>query len=214
MKRSVFIVAALTLFSFSSYAQLFTLGPKIGISSSKVTVADDVDAIAAGDAEVGFHAGLFTRVSILGFYVQPEVLFTSTSGNIVIDDEDVTSNYEAVQNLTYNKLDVPVMVGIKIGKIIRVNAGPSFSFILSGDFRDDAAGAIDQVKQDYESANVGYQVGIGLDISKLVIDLKYENNLSALGETVTFPLPGDQSRTFPADMRNRLIQLTVGWKLL
>ena len=214
MKRVLILAAAFTLLSYSSYAQLFTLGPKIGLSSSKITVADDVDAVVAGDAEVGFHAGLFARVSVLGFYVQPEVLFTSASGNIVIDDQDVTNNYESVQNLTYNKLDVPVMLGIKIGKIIRVNAGPTFSFILSDDFRNDASSAIGQVRQDYESANVGYQVGVGLDISKLVIDLKYENNLSALGENVTFPLPGDESRTFPTDMRNRLIQLTVGWKLL
>jgi hypothetical protein len=209
MKRLFLIAATLTLFSYSSYAQLFTLGPKIGLSSSKINVAEDVNGIISGDAEVGFHAGLFARVSILGFYVQPEALFTSASGNIIIDDQTVTNNVESVQNLTYNKLDVPVMVGIKIGNIIRVNAGPTFSFILDQDIREEGTSVINNISQNYNEANVGYQVGVGLDISKLVIDLKYENNLSVLGESVTIA-----NQTFPTDMRNRLFQLTLGWKLL
>jgi len=209
MKRLFVLATALTLFSYSSYAQLFTLGPKVGLSSSKINVADDVNGIVSGDAEVGFHAGLFARVSLLGFYVQPEALFTSVSGNIVIDDQSITNNVESVQNLTYNKLDVPVMVGIKIGNIIRVNAGPTFSFILDQDIREEGTSVINNISQNYNEANVGYQVGVGLDISKLVIDLKYENNLSVLGESVTI---ADQ--TFPTDMRNRLFQLTLGWKLL
>jgi len=206
MKRSVLIVAALTLFSFSSYAQLFTIGPKIGLSSSKINVKEDVEEIVSGDAAVGFHAGLFTRVSLLGFYVQPEVLFTSASGNIVIDDQDLTNNVEEVQQLTYNKVDIPVMVGFKIGGLLRLNAGPTFSILLDNDARESA----DFIQDiDTESATVGYQVGVGLDISKLVIDLKYENNLSTLGQNVTIA-----ERQFETDLRNSLFQLTLGWKLL
>lgn len=206
MKRLVLIVAALTLVSFSSYAQLFTIGPKIGLSSSKINVKEDVEEIVSGDAAVGFHAGLFTRVSILGFYVQPEVLFTSASGNIVIDDQDLTNNVEEVQQLTYNKVDIPVMVGFKIGGLLRLNAGPTFSILLDNDARESA----DFIQDiDTESATVGYQVGVGLDISKLVIDLKYENNLSTLGQNVTIA-----ERQFETDLRNSLFQLTLGWKLL
>lgn len=214
MKRLLIVVAALTLFSYNSYAQLFTIGPKIGLSSSKINVSDDVDAIVAGDSEVGFHAGLFTRISLVGFYIQPEVLFTSASGNIVLDDQSVTNNVESIQQITYNKIDVPVMLGIKIGPLFRLNAGPTFSYILSQDIREEGTSVINSISQNYNEANVGFQVGVGLDISKLVIDLKYENNLSVLGEDVTFPTPGGGQTTFPTDMRNRLFQLTVGWKLL
>lgn len=208
MKRILVIATALTLISFSTYAQLFTLGPKIGISSSKINVADDIDGIVSGDAAVGFHAGLFARVSVLGFYVQPEALFTSTTGNIVLE-ESVTQNARSVQELTYNKIDVPVMVGVKIGPVLRVFAGPTFSYILSQDIREEGTSVIADIEQNFNEANVGFQAGLGLDISKLVIDLKYENNLSVLGESVTF-----RNQTFPTDMRNRLFQLSVGWKLL
>lgn len=207
MKR-ILLIAALTLFAYSSYAQFFTLGPKVGISSSTVRVADDVQGIASGDSEVGFHAGLFTRISILGFYVQPEALFTSARGNIVLQD-NISGNAESVQELTYNKIDVPVMLGFKIGPLFRVNAGPTFSFILNDDIRNGAGAAIDQIEQEYNSANVGYQVGVGLDISRLIIDLKYENNLNALGESVNIA-----GTSFPTDLRNQLIQLSLGFKLL
>lgn len=207
MKRILLITAALTLFAYSSYAQFFTLGPKVGISSSKISV-EDAEGIASGDSEVGFHAGLFARVSILGFYVQPEALFTSARGNIVLDESITSNNARSVRELTYNKLDVPVMLGFKIGPLIRLNAGPTFSFILNQDIREEGMDAVDDVRQNYNDANVGYQVGVGLDISKVIIDLRYENNLSALGENVTVA-----GQTFPTDMRNQLIQLSLGYKL-
>lgn len=207
MKRILLITAALTIFAFSSsYAQLFTFGPKIGISSSKISV-EDAEDIASGDAAVGFHAGAFARISILGFYVQPEALFTSTKGNIVIDD-NISSTGESIQELTYNKIDVPVMLGFKIGPLLRLNAGPTFSFILDQDIRNETGAQLDNVSQNYNNANVGYQVGVGLDISKITLDLKYENNLSALGESVT--IAGSE---FETDMRNRLFQLSLGYKL-
>jgi len=207
MKRSV-VVIALTFISLSSYAQLFTIGPKVGLSSSKINVSEDVNAITSGESEVGFHAGLFARVSILGFFVQPEALFTSASGSIVIDNP--SSNVQDVQELTYNKLDVPVMLGIKIGPLLRLQAGPAFSFILSDDAREND-NLVDEINS--ENATVGYQVGVGLDISKFTVDLKYENNLSNLGNSVVVPgvNDGDPINT---DMRNRLFQLTLGYKLL
>lgn len=205
MKR-ILIITALTLFAFSAEAQLFTLGPKIGLSSSKIRVVDDVNGIIEGDSEVGFHAGLFARVSLLGFYVQPEAIFTSASGNIVVQ-ESLTQTSESVQELTYNKVDVPVMLGAKIGPLFRFNLGPVFSFILSEDVR--AGGAIEEIRSNYNDANVGYQIGVGLDISKITLDLRYENNLSALGDSVTIPQVGE----FSTDTRNRLIQFTLGYKL-
>lgn len=211
MKRT-FIITALTFIALTAQAQLFTIGPKIGLSSSKIRVVDDVNAITSGDSEVGFHAGLFARVSILGFYIQPEAMFTSASGSIVIPSTLTNQSVESVQELTYNKIDVPVMIGAKIGPLFRVNLGPVFSFILSDDVR--SGGALDEVMQDYNEANVGYQIGVGVDISKITVDLRYENNLSALGENVTIPGLPEGSNTFPTDMRNRLIQLTVGYKLL
>ncbi len=200
--KNVLVFSLILLLSSSVYAQLVTVGPKVGISHSTIT-SKGVDQIKAGDSSVGFHAGIFVRISVLGFYVQPEALFTSTNGQIKIDDPN-SSTVKAAQNLTYNKLDVPVMLGFKIGDYIRLNAGPSFSLILNR--KSESIGS--EVKSNYKNATVGYQFGVGLDLNRLVLDLRYENNLSALGTDVTFG-----GKTFQTDLRNRLYTLSVGYKL-
>lgn len=203
MKNTIVLCLALAL-SSSVYAQFISVGPKIGISHSTIT-AEGIDEIKAGDSSVGFHAGLFARVSFLGFYVQPEALFTSTSGQIVINEPGSTT-VNAVQEITYNKLDVPVMLGFKVGNIFRINAGPSFSLLLNRDARKEGTTA--EIVGNYKDATVGYQLGIGFDISRLILDLRYENNLSALGDELTIA-----GQTFDTDIRNRLFILSLGYKL-
>lgn len=201
MKNAIVLCLALLL-SSSVYAQLVSVGPKIGISHSTIT-PEGIEQVKAGDSSVGFHAGFFVRISALGFYVQPEALFTSTRGQITIDDPG-TNTIEAAQDLTYNKLDVPIMLGFKIGDFIRLNAGPSFSLIL----KRESESIREEVTSNYRNATVGYQLGVGLDLSRLVVDLRYENNLSALGTEVTF-----KGETFDTDLRNKLYTLSVGYKL-
>lgn len=202
MKQVCVLLIALGI-AANSYGQFATIGPKIGISHSSLS-EDATQAIAAGDASVGFHAGLFARISILGFYVQPEALFTSSGGQITYTDPQ--TNFTEVKDMTYNKLDVPVMLGFKIGPLFRVNAGPSFSLLLNADARED--GTVQEVKDNYNDATVGFQAGVGVDISKLTLDLRYENNLSSFGEEVSFA-----GETFETDLRNQLWVLSLGFKL-
>ncbi|MEQ9442169.1 MAG: porin family protein [Cyclobacteriaceae bacterium] len=202
MKLVCVFTIALCL-AINSYGQFATIGPKIGISHSSLT-EDAAQDIAAGDASVGFHAGLFARFSILGFYVQPEALFTSSGGQITYTDPQ--SNLTEVKDMEYNKIDVPVMLGFKIGPLFRVNAGPSFSLLLNADARED--GTVQEVKDNYSNASVGFQAGVGVDISKLTLDLRYENNLSSFGEEVSF-----MGQTFETDLRNQLWVLSLGFKL-
>jgi len=204
MKQVCLVLIAVSL-SIASYGQLATLGPKIGINHSTLT-EQSAQAVAGGEAAVGFHAGLFARFSILGFYIQPEAMFTSSGGEIVINSDDIDTNVDQVKSLRYNKIDVPVMLGVKIGPLLRLNAGPSFSFLLNSDIRD--GNAQQEIEENYSDATVGFQAGIGIDISKLNFDLRYENNLRALGNEVSF---GGQ--TFNTDLRNQLWILTVGYEL-
>jgi hypothetical protein len=204
MKQVCLVLVAVGI-SIASYGQFATLGPKIGINHSTLT-EKDAQAIAGGDAAVGFHAGLFARFSVLGFYIQPEAMFTSSGGEIVIDGDDVNTNVDQVKSMRYNKIDVPVMLGFKIGPLLRLNAGPSFSFLLDSDIRD--GNAQQQIEENYSNATVGFQAGIGIDISKINFDLRYENNLSALGDEVRFG-----GNSYSTDLRNQLWILTVGYEL-
>ena len=202
--RKLIVIIVLALTASTAYGQFFTIGPKIGISSSSIKVKD-VESIASGNSSVGFHAGLFSRITIAGFYVQPELTFTSAGGEIKYSDSG-NGNLDQITELTYNKLDVPVMLGMRFAKFLRINAGPSFSLILSEDARNK--GTVDEVKSNYKNATVGYQAGVGLDIGKITLDLRYEGGLSKLGDEINIA-----NESFATDMRNNLWLFSLGLKL-
>jgi len=210
MKKSA-IFSTLFLFLLVSVASAqISFGPKVGISQSKVrvdetfTVDGNTFNYSTEDAAVGFHIGAFTRLELGSVFVQPELLFTSSGGKVLVESDNLVDD---IRTLRYNKLDLPVMGGFKFAKFLRVQVGPVFSLLLTDDARDvDVA---DQVETSYNNAVIGYQAGIGLDLGKkLYIDLKYEGNLSKLGESVEV---GDN--TFDTDLRNTQLILSVGWNL-
>ncbi len=208
MKKLTLLAFTLMITSLS-YGQFFTIGPKVGLSSSKLKLRDNIDAIKEKDAQLGFHAGIFTRFTVGGFYVQPEALFTSTDGQIEISEGNGTSASRQVVDLNYNKLDIPVMFGTKFFKLFRLQAGPTASLLLSADAKSNLNGVTEDVKDSYKDATIGYQVGFGVDISKFVIDLKWEGNLSSFGNDLRL-----FGQTFQTDQRNRLLTLSVGFKLI
>ena len=85
-----------------SYGQ-FTLGPRIGLSSSSVdfdpfTVGGET--ISSGNATAGFHAGAFARITLGFLYIQPEALFTQSGGEIELND-GVLMNYVVIKFIKY-----------------------------------------------------------------------------------------------------------------
>ncbi len=209
MKKIIVLIATLAIYHYSS-AQLLSFGLRAGVSSSGLQVKNSFDASASsnpvtykgGDKVLGWHIGFYARANISKLFVQPEVLFANSGGNIVVSD----SGYSATGKITFSNLSIPVMLGLKLGKVIHIDAGPAFNIVLNKKVTDN----IKDIDQKYKGATVGYQAGIGADLLSLVsIDLKYEGNLSKLGDAVTIPGAG----TFNTDMRCNQVILSVGIKL-
>ncbi len=205
-KISIFILAFLLVggAAFAQDQNIFTIGPKIGISSSKINF-DQTDRVQAGDARVGFHAGLFTRLTFDNFYLQPEAYFISAGGTIKIADTG-TQNYNRITKLTYNRLDVPVLFGIIAADFLRINVGPVFSLVLNTDARND--GTFEDVKTNYKNSRVAYQAGLGVDIGNLTVDLRYEGNLSKFGTGINVG-----NTEIDTDLRASQLLLSLGFKL-
>ena len=210
MKRIILIIAAI-LFINTAHAQFFQVGLKGGISSSKAqvdelfTIDNTTVSYKTGKAKLGWHIGLYSRIKISRFYVQPELLFSSTGGEIEVSEAGITT--PELAQIDLNKLDIPVMAGFFITKSFRIFAGPTFSYLISEDIKGTEL--ISDIKQNYNKANIGYQAGLGFDVSRLTLDLKYEGNLSKLGESVTIPLIDE---TFSTDLRNPQFIVSVGFK--
>ena len=189
-------MACLVLFVANSAMAQLDFGLRASLLSSSISLEGVSTDITEGDAEIGYQFGVFARVKVLIFYIQPELLFTNSGATVnEIGGGNIT--------LDYNKIDVPVMIGMKLGPI-RVQAGPSFSFLSSAE-ATDASGAVEDLKDNYNSSTVGYQAGVGIDISKFIFDLKYEESLSNFADTV----PGG----FDTDQRASQWVIGVGFKL-
>ena len=100
------------------------------------------------------------------------------------------------------------MIGWKFGPA-RVGLGPVASVMLSekDGLKDKITDITDDtVDNNLKKAVFGYQVGVGLDIFKFAtVDLKYEGNLSKLGESLAIA-----GQDFTFDQRNPQIILSLG----
>ena len=197
MKKLV-LVLFVTLSSITVFAKKNGLGIKGGLSSTQVNF--EGGQLVPSDAQMGYHLGVFARFGGIGFFVQPEVLFTQTSGQFV-EISSLSSippiNYEA----KFNRLDVPVMAGFRLLKIIRVMAGPIASFNIDSSLQE-AGKTVQNI--DFKNATLGYQTGVGVDLGNLSIEGKYEGGLSKFTENVG---------TYNADNRLNQWVLSVGFKL-
>jgi hypothetical protein len=164
---------AIVFFAGSSFAQ-FTIGPKIGVNSSRLTLKDNVSNVEEGSASFGFHAGAFSRITISNFYIQPELLYTSASGELKFKDGALG---DQVRSYDFNRIDVPIQVGYKIGDVFRIGAAPIFSVLLSDSEQGDTGS-----QMTFKNSTVGYQAGIGFDVANLIFDLRYEGNLSGVSD--------------------------------
>ncbi len=197
--KKLILTFALVLIGFSASAQ-FTLGPRVTLISSNLNLREEIANVQEGDAEFGFQYGLFARfkVPVIGLYVQPELLFSSTESTITSSAQNV--------DLSFNRVDVPIMIGGKVGPL-RINAGPSLSFLTSAE--SDVSGTVTDIKDNYSSTTVGFQAGVGIDLLKFVIDLKYEGSLGEkFGDAITVA-----GNSFATDERPSQIVLGIGFKL-
>ncbi len=221
--KKIYLMLLLLVFALPNVFGQLQFGVKGGIVSSSSTLDEQIsitDAVRnqnpdidyeqlkmkAKDAKVGFQAGVFGRLSLAALYVQPELMFTSTSSRIqvseIYQDNNVDSTYSTIKNQEFKRIDIPIMVGWKFGPA-RIQAGPVGTIVLDQKSALEAAG---DYKEEFNGATWGYQVGVGLDLlNTLTIDAKYEGSLSKLGDQVKL---GDQA--YDIDNRPNQFIVTVG----
>lgn len=180
MKNSI-LFALFLLFAIHAQAQV-KYGIRAGLSSVNIdreTIQEDGVSLAVKDASYGFHLGVFVRGK-LGekFYIQPEALFNSSTVDFTVDELQ-SGIVGKVLTEKYRNLDVPVMLGYKLGPL-RLEAGPTGHFYVASksELEDELSG----YTRKFNDLTVGYQAGVGLDLWKLLLDLRYEGNFTKFGE--------------------------------
>jgi hypothetical protein len=153
----------LVFFVFNSmYAQS---GPGWGIKGglnygSSGDVINSIEtSVQNPDNNLGWHLGIYGKIGNQ-IYFRPELTYTR-----------LNSDYDG-NKFKLQKLDVPLLVGLKVIGPLHVFAGPSFQYILNTDLENFK---LSDVENDF---SVGINFGAGLNLGRLGIDLRYERGFS------------------------------------
>jgi opacity protein-like surface antigen len=179
MKKLLVLLLAVFI-ALPAMSQL-NFGIKAGLNTTSVTMVD-LKTVTSGStsytveklkgANYGIHAGVFLRLNVAKLYIQPELLFSTRTNEYTVTN--VTSAVDSLVKQKFNKLDIPVMIGLKFGPL-RINGGPSASLLINTpkELIQDP-----DFKTMYANMSFGYQAGIGLDLlKKITVDLRYEGSL-------------------------------------
>ena len=111
-------------------------------------------------SNAGYHVGLFKKIDLMGFFLRPELVYTSTSSSYNGDD------------LSISKIDLPLNLGSGFIGPTYIFVGPSLQYVLSSEF----AGV--STASSLKDITVGANIGLGVSLNKINIDLRYERGLT------------------------------------
>lgn len=108
---------------------------------------------------IGYHLGIFGKIGNK-VYLRPELVYTKIKSDYDSGDLDMT------------KLDLPILVGLKVVGPLHIFAGPSLQYILNTEFEGIS---IDDVENDF---SIGFNFGVGLSFNSFGVDLRYERGFN------------------------------------
>ena len=174
MKKLIFL-----LFLVIGYSQLANsqtaFGVKAGINYNSNSIKEvSSDVFEGAESKTGYHAGIWLRlkIPILGLYAKPELVYTNLENEVKFIYTDKRTSY------SFQKIDLPLLIGKKVFGIGNVYAGPSFQYILNSDF---SFADISEVKAN--GFTIGLQFGGGIELGNLGIDLRWERAFSGIEST-------------------------------
>lgn len=170
MKKTL-LVAAFALMGMTAFAQKGSgFGIKAGLNYNQNgdligSVGNAAQNIVEGsDGKIGYHVGFFGKIAFSKIYVRPELIYTRTKSSY--DVNGASNDYDI------SKIDLPVLLGLKIIGPLHVFAGPAFQYILENDLENIA---INDVENDF---SIGLHAGVGVNLGRFGFDVRYERGFS------------------------------------
>lgn len=167
------IVVLLSCFSSIAQNDRFNFGIKAGLNYGDNGNIEFTDLTNAGNniisenasARLGFHAGVYLRGNLTSnLYIKPELQFSLDKSSFEFNGTPL--DYKV------SKLDLPILIGVSLLGPLHVFGGPSLQYIVNTDLEDVK---LDDVKNNF---TVGLQFGVGIQIKRLNLDVRYERGLS------------------------------------
>lgn len=220
MKKVLLLFVALFI-ATAANAQLspITFGPKVGYQTTKLSTDRNV---IKSDFKGNMAFGVFARLTIKDFILQPELLYYK-SGKMfqvsVFDNFGIQNpNLNPTFTINQSNLALPVLLGYQFVDIpilkMRANVGPVFYFAIGQAEYSMNGENVPYVDDDVtEDMTVGAALNLGIDIWKLTLDVNY-----SLGLTETFDdeieVPGVGEFEVGDNTKQNIFTVTLGFKIL
>lgn len=188
-KLSFILLLAIGLcFSQASFSQSpIHIGVKAGANFTDISTSlSDYSTKSA----TGFTGGATIRVDIKKAYLQADLMYAEKNTKF-----ESTTNL-GTDNTKWKNLEVPLVVGYKLIDLsvfnLRAYAGGVYTKIITDDISSRQVG---NVFEDFDKDNLGYRVGLGVDVLKFSLDVSYDsgfknisNNFKSKPNTITATL--------------------------
>ncbi|GAA0727177.1 hypothetical protein GCM10009430_34960 [Aquimarina litoralis] len=173
MKNVLVLLILFSSFTIIGQDKGLNFGVKAGLNYGDNGKIEFTDLTNAGnnllsenaDDRVGYHIGVFLRGDITdNFYLKPELQYTQNNSSYSFNNRELDYDLK--------KLDLPILAGVYLLGPLHVFGGPSLQYIIDNNLEDVR---LSDVKNEF---TVGVQFGVGLQIKRLNIDLRYERGIS------------------------------------
>ncbi|MBL7850794.1 MAG: PorT family protein [Cyclobacteriaceae bacterium] len=186
MRKITLVVLFVMLTTAAAWAQAsVSLGVKGGLNFANINTST---LGTAYNSRTGYHAGAFVNIKLTKLAIQPELIYSVQGSDI--------STATSSQSIDLAYVNIPILLKFYLVGGLNLQAGPQFGFLASA-----TQGGTD-IKSLVKGSDTSVALGAGFDISKFVIDARYNLGLSEINDAA-----GSSAA------KNQVFQLSVGFKL-
>lgn len=210
-KSLTFILITLG-FVVSSHSQVTdALIPQFGIKGGanfSNLYTEDVDD---NNVLTSFNAGIFTTFPLTNSIAfQPELLYSIKGSELEYNNAFASGTAK----FKLNYIELPLLLKLNLVKNFNIHAGPYFAYLVDAQITNESdSGSFDfennYDNDDFNKFDTGLAAGVGIDLDKVGIGLRYNYGLSTVGKERTV---GGQTYTIP-DGKNSNLSLYLTLQL-
>jgi len=177
-KVYILVIAFLLVGTYAAQAQL-KLGLKGGLNLPSMNAQGGAIDL---DSKTGWHGGAMVEIKLPIIGIQGDFLYSESSFEVPNVDKLKVATFE-----------IPVVAKLYLFKILTIQAGPQFNFVMSAD--SDLVG---DIKDQMETSSFGFVAGLGVQLGPLDVHGRF-----IFPSTTKFTDAG-------TEYKNSNIQLSVG----
>jgi hypothetical protein len=200
--------ALFTILFFIISAQILAqsdYGIKAGLSynsNGKLEFVNETETIFdnKGKGKSGFNIGFYGKLSLGPIYLRPELVYTKTTTEYDLDSQ--------IEDYKVSKIDIPVLVGMKLIGPLSIFAGPAFQYVLSNDLMGLS---FNSIENDF---TVGMNIGASVKFGRFGFDVRYERGFNESEVEVIDANIQDATILYRLDSRPKQLIFSLSYSLV